>query len=191
MNDVHDAAFFEQMRTCREPYRRLADVINEILGPQHALDIGCGIGLQTKRLKEHGWLIVGADHAPAAIELREPDVEIVPLDLTLGVHPDRDTSFNCVICTETAEHIPAEHADAIVENVVSRARHTIVWSAAGPGQDWPGHVNMQPPEYWLERFGKLCWRVDAFRSNALQDLMLRREAQHWMARQNFFIMVPV
>lgn len=189
-DDPHDRAFFEQMRGCRDNYRKLGDAIHAIVGCQRtAFDIGCGIGLQTGRLREHGWAIVGGEHAPAAIDMREPGVEIVPFDLTRM--PTRDaTRYNCVICTETAEHIPEKFADAIVANVAARAADVIVWSAAAPGQEWHGHINLQRPAYWLERFAARGWVLDAGRTGALRGLMLETRAQHWMGKDNFCVLVP-
>ena len=80
--DPHDQAFFEQMRSCRAPYRRLGDAIHAITGAGSAYDLGCGIGLQTKRLLELGWEITGLDHAPAAIAMVEQGVRVNSFDLT-------------------------------------------------------------------------------------------------------------
>jgi len=187
--DPHDRAFFDFMRTCRDPYRRLADAMHAVVGAHEAIDIGCGIGLQTLRLKELGWDIVGAEHAPMAIEMREPGIEIEPIDLTRTYETPR--RFDCVICTETAEHIEAKHADAIVENVVKRATKTIVWSAAVPGQEWDGHVNLQPPSYWLTKFAVHGWEVDAQRTSDLRRIMLETNAQHWGCKDNFHVLVPM
>lgn len=192
----HDAEFFEQMRACRDPYRRLADAIHAIVGPQKtALDIGCGIGLQTRRLLELGWGITGAEYAPAALERLEPGVKVKPFDLTvpLGARASvisSKTPRACVICTETAEHLPKESADVIVQNICSLARDVIVWSAAAPGQEWPGHINLQPPSYWLKRFQARGWVLDEARTGALRDHMLKTEAQHWRGRENFCVLVP-
>lgn len=188
MPNVHDEAFFDFMRTCRDPYRRLADCIHEVVGVQaSAVDIGCGIGLQTKRLLEHGWGISGLDDAPAALEMRESAITVDAYDLTkLTVGEKRDT----VICTETAEHIPAEFADTIVANVAGLARNFIIWSAAAPGQEWEGHVNLQPPVYWLEKFATHGWVPAQTKTIKLRDRMLETNAQHVLGRQNFFVLVP-
>jgi len=185
--DLHDREFFEFMRSCRDPYRRLADAIHAVVGAHEAIDIGCGIGLQTLRLKELGWNILGADHAPVAIEMREPGIEIEPIDLTAT--PTKPRVFDCVVCTETAEHIPAEYADTIVENVARRATKTIVWSAATPGQEWEGHVNLQPPSYWLDKFAAHGWVVDAQRTVDLRRIMFETSAQHWGCKDNFHVLV--
>lgn len=188
--DPHDRAFFEQMRGCRDNYRLLADALHAIVGHQRtALDIGCGIGLQTARLREHGWRITGAEYTPVAIEMREPGVQIDPFDLTSFPRGDV-AKHDCVICTETAEHIPEKYADAIVANVAAHARQVIVWSAAAPGQEWHGHINLQRPAYWLERFAKRGWVLDEARTGALRELMVATRAQHWMGKDNFCVLVP-
>lgn len=192
----YDAEFFSQMASCREPYRRLGDAIHAIVGPQKtAIDIGCGIGLQTKRLLELGWGITGAEYAPAALEMLEPGIKVKQFDLTVPVASRARvvsslTPRACVVCTETAEHLPAVSADIIVQNICALARDVIVWSAAAPGQEWPGHINLQPPSYWLKRFASRGWVLDEPRTGALRDLMLRTEAQHWRGRENFCILVP-
>lgn len=202
--DPHDAAFFEQMRACREPYRRLGDAIFRIVQPllspsvsaeSKVLDIGCGIGLQTKRLIELGWEALGAEHSPVAVELREEGVSIIAFDLTRqygGYAKTWAARSHVVICTETAEHIPTQFSDAIVRNMVDAAAQdgVIVWSAAAPGQEWHGHINLQKPEYWLARFEKLGWVPHVASTGALRDLMLATQAQHWMGKENFFVLVP-
>ncbi len=200
--DPHDAAFFEQMLECRDPYRRLGEAIFRIVSPmgfgpgKTVLDIGCGVGLQTKRFIELGWPSSGAEHSPVAVERREAGVDIEPFDLTkpLGGIPRRGEHVrrDIVVCTETAEHIPAKHANAIVKNIVDAASKdgVIVWSAAAPGQEWHGHINLQKPAYWLERFERLGWVPEVARTGALRDLMQRTEAQHWMGKENFFVLVP-
>lgn len=188
--DPHDRAFFEQMRGCRDNYRKLADCIHQIIGEQPScLDVGCGIGLQTARLMELGWRwVIGAEHSKLARQMREPGVTMIHSDLTKI--PRGARKYGCVICTETAEHIPAEFADNITANIVSHAADVIVWSAAAPGQEWEGHINLQPPSYWLERFAGLGWVMDVARTGALRDLMRQTHAQHWMASENFCILVP-
>jgi hypothetical protein len=189
-HDPHDRAFFEQMRGCRDNYRKLADAIHQIVGLQPScLDIGAGIGLQTARLMEIGWRsVIGAEHSEVARQMREPGVTMVPFDLTEIARNPQVAA--CVICTETAEHIPAEHADTIATVVTQHATDVIVWSAAVPGQEWPGHVNLQPPSYWLGKLQARGWVVDEARSWALRDQMIQTRAQHWAAADNFHVLVP-
>jgi hypothetical protein len=50
-----------------------------------------------------------------------------------------------VICTEVAEHLLAEHADALIENIDRAAAEWVFFTAATLGQRGFGHVNEQPP----------------------------------------------
>lgn len=183
----HDRAFFEQMATCRAAYRRLGDCIHDTLGAQTTLDLGAGLGYVTARLTELGWRCVASDlFAPD--DLREGDAW---LRVDLRFPQDDPARYSCVICTETAEHVEASHADSIVSGVVHYAQDRIVWSAAQPGQEWPGHINLQPPSYWLERFQARGWRMSPRLTAKLRSLMIERDAQHRYADTNFHVLERV
>lgn len=187
MNEGH--AFFDQMATERAGYLRLADVIHEVLAPAgSAIDIGCGLGIQTAALERLGWDVVGAD-AAECLARRAECSRFAFLDLTVRppAAPDR---FETVLCTETAEHVPAYAEHWVVEHVALRAKRQILWSAAPPGQEWEGHVNLRPREDWLNRFRVWGWFVDEARTARFRDRMREHKAQHWGARDNFFILQP-
>ena len=59
--------------------------------------------------------------------------------------------FDLAACLEVAEHIRKEHAQSLVDLLVS-ASDVILFSAAIPGQGGNGHVNEQYPSYWSSRF---------------------------------------
>jgi hypothetical protein len=192
----HDRGFFEQMTTCRDAYRRLADCIYETLaldGAPLALDLGAGLGHVAGRLRERGWETFASDlYAPE--DMREPPAEMWRgarggrWDLTRGPSFGVAYRHDVVICTETAEHIHAEHADTIVLNVAERAERFIVWSAAQPGQEWPGHVNLQGPLYWLVKFQRHNFQALPEVTAALRAEMRARHAQHEYAADNFFVL---
>jgi hypothetical protein len=189
MSEHEDRAFFEQMAGCRDAYRRLADCIHETLKASFVIDLGAGLGYVAGRLRELGWRAYACDlYAPE--DLREPPEEMWARSFDLRVPPAPSDPWPIVVCTETAEHIPEAYADIVVQSVAARATHGIVWSAAQPGQEWPGHVNLQPAAYWLEKFAALGWMPDEPRTTRLRQLMLERHAQHEYAAANFFILTP-
>lgn len=188
MSDPHDKAFFEQMRTERRNYEKLGNILCGLAGGGSFLDLGCGVGIQTAWIARCGNFIVGADHQALQCGMVEPGFPCIDVDLTL---PPADIgTFDTVICTETAEHLPEEFADNVVEHCVRRALQRIIWSAAVPGQEWPGHVNCQPVPYWLDKFAERSWFISPRETEWLRDQMLFHRAQHFGARANFVVLVP-
>ncbi len=181
-SEAHGPEFFEQMATRREPYRLLGQCIADALGVfGDVIDFGCGTGYVIERLQELGHTVIGVDPYGASVT-----VPIYPADLSEPLH---GYAFDLVICTETGEHLPESAADTLVGTVTKAAERMIVWSAAPPGQDWPGHINMQPPAYWLAKFSARGWTVDAVRTAKLRELMLERHAQHEYCTGNFHVLV--
>ena len=167
--------------------RLLADAIHEVLGTRNAIDIGCGEGMMTARLAELGWDITGAEGSTEAISKKVPNVDIKLYDLS---KPDNPAGLcECVICTETAEHIEEEFADNVISNVAKSGKNIMVWSAAKPGQLWPGHINLQPREYWLNKLSKYGWVVDKSKTFHLRTVMVQLGTQHSSADDNFCILV--
>lgn len=205
-NVFHSPEFFDQMRGCRDAYRLLADCYHDALfgaapsafrsvvsgrplavgsaerGPITAIDVGCGTGAQTARLAELGWSIVGVD----VFDTRpEPGFAFRNLDV---LETPATLRYDVVVCTETAEHIAEARADDLVRAVASRAEKHILWSAAGPGQEWEGHVNLQEPDYWFKKFFAHGWIPNFVKSDELAKMMRDRRAQHWMAAHKFFVL---
>jgi hypothetical protein len=183
MDPIYNAAYFAHMASCRDAYRRLAECIVEVIPPGDVIDFGCGLGFVIERLHELGRSVLGVDaHATS---------ETVPIcrnDLSFPFALER--RFTIAICTEVAEHLPWTVSDTLVETVANAADTAIVWSAAPPGQDVddPGHINLQPPEYWLSRFGARGWSVCVGSTERLRSLMRLREAQHHYAADNFYFL---
>lgn len=170
-----------------ERIRYLADAIHGVLGVQYAWDIGCGRGMLVARLRELGWQAVGLEGDLKAVAAAVEGSRVLGFDLRLHA---RVESRDVVICTEVAEHVDARWADRVVDQVCNAARAAIVWSAAPPGQEWPGHVNLQPPGYWLDKFFARGWEPDDGMTQRLRDLMALVHAQHCEARDNFWILRP-
>lgn len=188
---MDERAFFEQMRSCREAYRRLADCIHEVIVAPRVrsiLEIGCGVGDMVERWTERGWKAFGCDSTFVALSMCPKTIRVYRADLTSDSDAQWRGACDIVICTETAEHIDQLFSDRIVSRVAIGARDTIVWSAAQPGQEWEGHVNLQPPSYWLDKFAAHGWVPDHGRTLTLRSLMLARHAQHEYAADNFYIL---
>lgn len=213
MNVPHSPAFFAQMRTCREPYRLLADCFHEVLVPRLRPAPSGTSGTDENKIS-----------GPASTRDKHADPPLTAIDVGCGVgcqtarlaelgwtiagfdvfdvSPEPGFAFrnldllevparlkyDVAICTETAEHVAPERADKLVLAVASRAKKSVVWSSAPPGTEWEGHVNCQPAEYWLEKFSVLGWVPDLQKTTELRRLILERRAQHWMAVNTFFVL---
>jgi 2-polyprenyl-3-methyl-5-hydroxy-6-metoxy-1,4-benzoquinol methylase len=188
MSEYEDKAFFEQMQTCRAPYRRLADCIREQMRPDDSvLDIGCGVGDVIERLLELGHFVKGWDSELAragASEAIRSRISVVDLTTPLTAPP-----ASVVISTETGEHLPESAADTFVASIVSGRPRMVVFSAAPPGQLWPGHINLQPASYWLAKFAAKGYHDHEQRSDILRNRMLEVHAQHEHCRMNFHILM--
>lgn len=182
--DGTEEEFFLQMLECRDAYRRLGNAIHHVLGRHTAIEFGAGVGSQTQRLYELGWAIFGYERSGVARRLS--GFELLPCDLSV---PMSVPQAEVCICTETAEHIPAEFGQMVVKNVANAATKFIVWSAAPPGQEWPGHVNLKPAGYWLGLFAIEGWVPDHIRTTMLRDTMIRTHAQHEYCADNFWVLV--
>lgn len=125
--------------------------------PQYVLDLGAGDGWWCKALKDLG------TEAAYAVEIHTLAREYIP-DSVYFVHGDlrevmdAEGRFDLVICLEVAEHLPKDSVSNLCETLSNRTGDKLLFSAAGPGQEGMGHVNLQPLGYWvdwIEKYKKL------------------------------------
>lgn len=123
------------------------------------IDIGCGIGDILDEFHSQGYKITGVEGSKDVRTYYRPNLN------TLVIHDmredidvnDFDPPYNLALCLEMAEHIEQEYASVLVYSLCVLS-DTIVLSAAPPGQKGRGHVNCQPPEYWINKFRSLNYR---------------------------------
>lgn len=60
--------------------------------------------------------------------------------------------FDLVLSIEVAEHVARDRHEALFDFLVSRARNSIVFSGARPGQGGHGHIAERPESEWREEF---------------------------------------
>ncbi len=195
-----DAKFFEHMRTCQGPYRILGECFHEVLssltpisrshgpGRPSCIDIGCGVGAQCERMGELGWSVLGVDTEEAGKHRFYGPWKFFSLDLATCTELIALPS-DVMISTETAEHLPDELGQKLVHIMARNARSAIIFSAAQPGQEWEGHINLQPIEYWTRKFNAFGWALDTERTQFLRTRMVSRNAQHMHCRENFVVLV--
>jgi SAM-dependent methyltransferase len=163
----------EYMRADEQPdYLCIAEALCMALSFDSVLDLGCGPGLVLNHLLARGKLVTGIEGSETAWTVMPPAVKpfITRGDLRekLPLGQPRDL----VICTEVAEHLEKEYADALVNLVAGQASKYIFFTGATPGQGGLDHVNEQPRWYWLEKFAAHGWWLDRDKTRAFKQTLV-------------------
>ena len=162
--------FYDQHRQRSLGSARVAvPLLVDLLRPRHVVDVGCGTGLWLAAFRECGIDdVLGLDGSwveESALEI--PRECFRATDLRQPVCVDR--TFDLAICTEVAEHLPAEHAATLVSSVTHLAP-VVAFSAAIPYQGGTDHLNEQWPDYWAEHFSRHAYvPIDCLRSALWDD----------------------
>jgi hypothetical protein len=126
--------------------------------PKTMIDYGSGDGWWSHSFKQAGSETcfaveldgIAKEHTPPDVYFKQHDLR-EPMDDLL--HP-----FELVICLEVAEHIPKHQAhNALLSTLARSTKDVLLFSAAQPGQEGTGHVNLQPQSYWIEALEKWAY----------------------------------
>jgi SAM-dependent methyltransferase len=161
---VYDQGFYDTIRPgIQSSAAVVVPLVMRHLQPTSVIDVGCGEGWWGAEFVKHGCRAVGVDgayvtrHAPGLDRFVATDLE-QPL-------PDLGR-YDLAVCLEVAEHLSPARASSFVDDLCGLA-DLILFSAAIPGQGGAGHVNEQPPDYWVSLFedydyavsGALRWEI--------------------------------
>jgi SAM-dependent methyltransferase len=150
--------------------------------PASVLDVGCGIGTWLKVAQSRGISDIAGIDGPwlDVSKLRVDQRHVVVCDLEKPF--DLGRRFDLVICLEVAEHLSANAADGFIESL---ARHApaVLFSAAIPHQGGHHHVNEQFLSYWVERFGRLGFKL----LNVVRGKIWDDQTILWWLRQNIVL----
>jgi SAM-dependent methyltransferase len=121
--------------------------------PKSVVDFGCGIGSYLESAQNHDVWVEGFDISPYAKAYTPESLHpfIQYRDCTT---PIKCGFFDVVISFETAEHIDPKGTDQFIQNLVNATGKYLLFTAAPPGQDGCGHINLQPKEFWFQKFMK-------------------------------------
>jgi Methyltransferase domain len=127
-------------------------VLPLLQSPKSVVDFGSGScdWLAALRDLSPGIDCLGVDHPDVPTDAIHIPVEnFIHADLSQPVNLGR--RFDLAICLEVAEHLPSSAAQTLVDSLM-RHSDLVLFSAAIPGQRGKGHINLQWPLYWIERF---------------------------------------
>jgi SAM-dependent methyltransferase len=132
-------------------FAKIADQITERIAPRRVLDAGCALGLLVEALRGCGIEADGIDVSTSAIAHAPESVRShCRVASVTDELPDR---YDLIVCIEVLEHLsPVDSAKA----VANFCRHTddVLFSSTPLHYRETTHVNVQPPEYWAERFAE-------------------------------------
>ncbi|NQX01238.1 methyltransferase domain-containing protein, partial [bacterium] len=171
---------FEHLFVDVAPFQFLADRYEL----RSAVDVGGGIGANLEILRSLGVSeVVGVDGFPGEFSLLAED-EYVQHDLSKPFNLGR--TFDIVICTEVAEHLPPGSDMDLIRSLALHAKELILFSAAELGQPGHGHINCKPVGYWLS-----CWRLVGWEPVLFDSLAFRCAATMSWLRRNPILLRPI
>lgn len=117
--------------------------------PNTVVDLGCGDGWWLKCFHDMGAQVHG-------VELDIRAREHVPAQVNVHIHDLRFPVYlgdkaDLVICSEVVEHLPRECENTILKTITDHVGGLLLFSAAGPGQQGTGHINLREQSYWINR----------------------------------------
>ena len=145
------------------------------------VDVGAGSGAFAAEARRQGLLVEGCERSLwGRLYARRQRVPCRSLDLRLDPPADFAHTFDVAWCVELAEHVPAIHADRLIGFLAALAP-TIIFTAAPPGQGGTGHVNEQPPEYWIAQFARHGVAPSDTLTEGFRSELRRRNVPHdWL-----------
>ena len=148
----YDTTFLEySSRVSARSAKQITRLLIDVLSIQSVLDVGCAQATWLSIWQQLGIKdFVGVDGDYVDRDRLEISLDhFIPQDVSKPFHLQR--RFDLVQCLEVAEHIPAEQAATLIDNL-TRHGACILFSAAPPGQGGEYHVNEQTYEYWRDLF---------------------------------------
>jgi 2-polyprenyl-3-methyl-5-hydroxy-6-metoxy-1,4-benzoquinol methylase len=167
----YDAQWFKHFEGLKEEFEIVADAIYREFLPERVVDVGCGPGLILDRLRYYEVGVLGLEGSKHGIVAAPPSIQphLLHMDITTDEAFKEIRTFGwrgLIICTEVAEHLPAEQAPLLVKNLCA-AMAPIVFTAAPPGQGGHHHVNEQLKGYWQNLFYQHGVLVDGDTTSSL------------------------
>lgn len=150
------------------------------------IDIGCGMGRNTKWFLDHGCEVLGVDGFPEYLKLAQIPIDRMLLhDYTLGPYIPSG-HYDLGWCSEFVEHVEEKFAPNFLATF-ARCKHVCL-TYATPGQGGYHHVNENTLEYWVEKMESIGFTHDADYTRAMRatgaDIGYGRRTLTWFDNRN-------
>lgn len=157
--EVYNDTFFKQRAAWRSDYIAIAKWINKNIEGTSFGDIGCGNGIIIESLLSSGKTVWGVDGAQNSKQFVDKKVRkhFQSSDLT---NPHNFPPTDVVLCFEVAERINKKYADTLIKSIASTGAGTVIFTAGQPGEAGIHHVNLQPHQYWINKFAQEGYCLD-------------------------------
>ena len=151
LDHIYKKTFFEwhhNEKIMRE-YKIVTKILYDTFAPKSVIDFGCGTGIYLYFFSKLGVdHIKGLEGCQNAISLALVK-NIEKYDITKKIKTD--TKYDICLCFEVAEHIHKKYANILIYNIC-QVSDIILFSAATPKQTGRHHINLQPNQYWIDKF---------------------------------------
>lgn len=185
MSTVYTPNFFEALtQRSSAAARVILPLVLEKYLVHKLLDVGCGTGGWLREAEALGIEIQGIDAAwvpPEQMVVSRDRVRFADLSIANKL-PFASQSFDMVVCLEVIEHLPANRAAWLAEELV-RCAPVVMFSGATPGQGGYGHVNERPFSYWASLFTNKGYVLD----DCVRPSIAQRESIPSWYRKNIVV----
>ena len=142
--------------------------------PRTMLDVGAGEAHSAAFFARRGIVAHGIDGLKKNIARAVHPIALHDLKAGPYTYP-----CDLVYCAEVVEHIAEEYLDHLLATLTNAP--VIAMTHAFPGQRGHHHVNLQPPEYWVEKFATYGYQP-AIDIDVLRDIARRERADSFFAQ---------
>ena len=159
MTEIYDRYYYAS--GCGQNYERnekwlrffgsVADHIVSEIGPAMVLDAGCALGFLVETLRDRRVQAFGVDISEFAIANAYPPIQ--PFCWVGSLIDPLPQKYDLIVTIEVLEHIPASAGEQVIANLCAYT-NDILFSSTPFDYKEATHCNVQPPEYWAERFAR-------------------------------------
>lgn len=158
MKEWYNKEYFDAWNKCMHYRPRLFSITKAVTSynPKTVLDVGCGIGIVVKILRERGIDAVGIDFSSDAGKdipehFKVADAKNIP-------YPDN--SFDVVLASDFFEHLEEEDIDQVYSEMkrvggkivaIISFKRAPVFHLKGGERSPEHHLTIKPREWWLKK----------------------------------------